>query len=238
MNNLLNAFSSYSAGGGIMPLILIFIAFAAGVLASLSPCSLGILPLIIGYVGGVSRENNKKLFIQMLFFSAGLSLVLSVTGIICALTGRAFTGFASPVLILLFASFIILLGLNLTGFLDIRFPQLIKKIPENKNGSTFLFPFLIGCIFALASSPCASPILASILALAAVSQNILYSIALLFAFALGQCVIIVFFAMFTSSLKHTGALVKYSEIFIKISGYILIGAGIYICYSILSGIRS
>ena len=100
MDNLLQAFSLYSAGNNFILPILIAIAFFAGILSSLSPCSLGILPLIIGYVGGYSKENNKKLFIQMISFSLGLSRVLSIIGVICALTGRAFTSFASPIIIL------------------------------------------------------------------------------------------------------------------------------------------
>ncbi len=236
MDNLLQAFSVYLSGNTVIMPLLIVIAFFAGVLASLSPCSLGILPLIIGYVGGYSKESNKRLFVQMVFFSLGLSLILSIIGVLCAITGRAFTSFASPVVILLFASVIIIMGLNLVGFIDINFPAIVKKMPQNRNGGLILFPFLVGAFFALASSPCSSPILASIMAVATISTNILFSVALLFAFALGQCVIIIVFALFTSTLKHTNTLVKYSEVLMKISGVILILAGLFIYYSIFSSI--
>ena len=142
MDSLLQIFSSYSSGNNFILPILLFISFFAGILSSLSPCSLGMLPLIIGYVGGYSKESNKKLLIQMLSFSFGLSLILSIIGIICAISGRAFTSIASPIIILLFASIIILMGLNLIGFLDIQFPTIIKKMPEKKSGSLFLFPLL------------------------------------------------------------------------------------------------
>ncbi len=236
MDSLVQMFSVYTGGGGAMVPLLLGGAFIAGIIASISPCSLGILPLIIGYVGGYSKERNKKLFFQMLSFSIGLSAVLSVIGVLCALTGRAFTGFATPILLILFSSFIIVLGLNLAGFIEIQFPAIIKKMPENKKGSLFIFPFITGCIFALASSPCSSPILASILALAAISSDYLFSIALLFCFALGQCLIIIFFALFTSTLKHMGALAKYTEFLVKFSGIILILTGIYILYSVFTGI--
>ena len=142
MDNLLQAFSVYSSGNTMIMPILIVIAFFAGVLASLSPCSLGILPLIIGYVGGYSKESNKRLFLQMLFFSLGLSSVLSIIGVLCAITGRAFTSFASPIVILLFASVILIMGLNLLGVIDINFPAIVKKMPQNKTGGFFVFQFL------------------------------------------------------------------------------------------------
>ena len=236
MDNLLQTFSLYLNGNNVIIPVLILTSFLAGILSSLSPCSLGILPLIIGYVGGYSKENNKKLFIQMVSFSVGLSLVLSIIGVICALTGRAFTSFASPILILLFASVILLMGLNLIGFIDIQFPAIVKKMPQNKTGSLFVFPFLIGTFFALASSPCSSPILASIMAVATISSSILFSIALLFSFAIGQCLIIIIFALFTYSVKHTSKFAKYSNILMKISGIILILASIFIFYSIFTSI--
>lgn len=236
MDNLLQTFTLYSSGNNFILPILIIVAFFAGILSSLSPCSLGILPLIIGYVGGYSKEDNKKLFIQMLSFSLGLSLVLSIIGVICAITGRAFTSFASPILILLFASVIIIMGLNLLGIIEIQFPAIVKKMPQNKSGSLFLFPFLIGTFFALASSPCSSPILASIMAVATISTSILFSIGLLFSFALGQCIIIIVFALFTSTLKHTSKFAKYSEVLMKISGIILILVGIFIYYAIFTNI--
>ena len=232
MNNLVELFAAYSSQGGFFFVLMLIVAFIAGIISSISPCSLGMLPLIIGYVGGYNKEDNKKLFIQMLSFSVGLSLILSIIGVVCALTGKAFTSLASPVVILLFASVIIILGLNLIGILDINFPAIVKKMPQNKNGGLFIYPFIIGVLFALASSPCSSPILASIMAFATISNSIIYSAALLFCFAIGQCVIIIAAALFTSSLKNLKLLGKFSDILIKFCGIILISAGIYLQYAI------
>ena len=233
MDSILNIFNTYSQNA--LPLLLIA-SFVAGVLSSLSPCNLGLLPLIIAYVGGYSKDGSKKLFVQMISFSLGLSLVLSIIGVLCAFTGRAFAGVSSPVLILLLASIFVLMGLNLLGILEINFPTLIKKIPQNKANGYFVLPFFIGCVFALASSPCSTPILASLLALATVSKNIALSISLFFLFALGQCLVIVLFALFTSVLKNAQKFARFSSILMKISGIILIGAGIYIYYKIFSSL--
>ena len=236
MDNILNIFNMYSSTGNVFIPFLLFSAFVAGILSSLSPCNLGLLPLIIAYIGGYSKEGNKKLFLQMLSFSLGLSFVLSIICVICAFTGRAFSGVSSPILILVLASIFVLMGLNLVGILEINYPVLIKKIPQNKANGYFVFPFLIGCVFALASSPCATPILASLLALATVSKNMLLSLSLFFLFALGQCLVIILFALFTSVLKNAQKFARFSSILMKISGIILIGAGIYIYYKIFSSL--
>ena len=132
MDNILNIFNMYSSTGNVFIPLLLFSAFIAGILSSLSPCNLGLLPLIIAYIGGYSKEGNKKLFVQMLSFSLGLSFVLSIIGVLCAFTGRAFSGVSSPILILVLASIFVLMGLNLIGILEINYPVLIKKIPQNK----------------------------------------------------------------------------------------------------------
>lgn len=236
MDNLIQNLSHITSTNSLFIPIMFLASFCAGVIASLAPCSLGILPLIIGYVGGYSKEGNKKLFLQMISFSFGLSVILSIIGILCALTGRAFASFASPILLLLFGSILVILGLNLVGIIDINFPSIVKKMPQNKSGSIFIVPFVVGCLFALAASPCSSPLLASIMAIATVSNNILFSILLLFFFAMGQCAIIILIALFASTLKHTSTFAKYSHILMKISGIIILIAGCFVYYLVFSNI--
>jgi len=215
-----------------MPILILLVAFLGGVVASLSPCSLGILPLIVGYVGGYSHEKNFRLFIQLLSFSIGVALLLTVVGIICALTGKAFAGVASPIWILLLASVIMISGLNLLGVIDIQFPTLIKKFPQGDSTSLFVYPVIIGVVFGVASSPCASPILATVLAMASISANIMFAALLLFAFALGQSLIVIICGLFTSVLKNLKSMSNLSEFLLKISGFLFVLAALYIYYKI------
>ena len=89
MEQYINLFSQH----GSLP-ILFALSFLGGLIASLSPCSLAMLPLIVGYVGGYSDAKPLKTFIQMLFFVFGTAIVFSIIGIICAITGKVFISFA------------------------------------------------------------------------------------------------------------------------------------------------
>ena len=80
---------------GEFSLLFLLISFLGGILASISPCSLGVLPLIIGYVGGYSDDNKLKTFIQLCSFVLGLGFVLTIIGIICAVTGNVFASFGN-----------------------------------------------------------------------------------------------------------------------------------------------
>ncbi|MDD3237610.1 MAG: cytochrome c biogenesis CcdA family protein [Candidatus Gastranaerophilales bacterium] len=233
MDNLISTLTHFVQSGN-MPWLILLVSFLGGVLASLSPCSLGVLPLVIGYIGGYAKDGNKKIAIQLVSFAFGLSVMLSIIGVACALTGKAFIGFSSPIWILLLASLIMLFGLNILGVVDIPFPTLVKQFPQTKGNSYFVYPALVGLFFALASTPCSSPILASIMAMASLSANILFSVAMLFLFALGQSLIVIICGLFTSMLKNLRAMIKFTEILMKMSGVLFIIMSLYIFYKVFS----
>ena len=76
-------------------LILFALSFFGGLIASVSPCSLSMLPIIIGYVGGYSDSKPAKTLLQMMFFVFGTAIIFTIIGIICAITGKVFASFAS-----------------------------------------------------------------------------------------------------------------------------------------------
>ena len=214
MNEFFTFFQNELASGNFSVYLLI-LAFLGGILASLSPCSLGILPIIVGYIGGYDKEDLKTTLSQLFFFVLGMSVVLSIIGVICALTGKVFASALGPVGVLILTSFIMLMGLNLLGVVEINVPVFIKEFPQNNSNNKILYPFLIGAIFALAASPCSTPILASVMAVASLSANLIFSICLLLAFALGQGVIIILVGMFTSIIKNFRQFASFSETFLK-----------------------
>ena len=233
MIDITNYFTNQVSSGQFQ-LLFIGVSFLGGILASISPCSLAMLPVVIGYIGGYGDRDNKKIFWQVLSFILGAAIVFSIIGVICALTGRVFISFAGDYFILIMASVLFALGLNLIGVLDLNFPTLISKIPQNSNNSKFLYPMLLGAVFAIAGTPCSTPILAGIMSFAAISNSILLSILMLFAFALGQGVILVVAGMFTNIIKHFGDVVSVSEIMIKLSGGLLVFASLYMYYKVFS----
>lgn len=123
MENLTQLFSSQTS-----IYILFGASFLGGLISSISPCSLSMLPLIIGYVGGCSDEKPMKTLVQMIFFVIGTGLVFSVIGVICALTGKMFVG--NPYFALVIASVILIMGLKIVGVIDFNMPVIIKEIPK------------------------------------------------------------------------------------------------------------
>ena len=231
MIDITNYFATQSASGHF-EILFIFVAFLGGVLASISPCSLAMLPVIIGYIGGYGDDDNKKIFWQLMSFILGSAIVFSIIGVICAITGQVFKSFAGDYFILIIASLLLALGLNLVGILDFSFPTIINKIPQNPNNSRFLYPMILGAVFALAGTPCSTPILAGIMGFATITNSVFISIVMLFAFALGQGIILVVAGMFTNIVKKFGNIASTSEVIIKFSGGLLIFAALYMFYRV------
>ena len=202
--------------------LFILISFLGGLLASLAPCSLAILPIVVGYVGGYGEKSGFKTFVQMVSFVFGLSVVLSAIGIICAILGKAFVSFGGAYFVLFMASLIMIFCLKLINVLDFELPPIIKRMPKGNAHSLFLYPFVIGALFALASTPCSTPILVGIMSFASLSANLIYAALMLFAFSLGQGVIIILAGVFTSFVKNAKGYSNISEIFMKIMGWVLI----------------
>lgn len=213
---------------GEFSLVFLLISFLGGVLSSISPCSIGVLPLIVGYVGGYGDSNKFKTFIQMCSFVLGLGIVLSVIGVICAVTGNVFTSVGGAYWILFIASLILVMGLNLLGLVEIPIPSVIKKLPKGNSASLFLYPILIGILFAFATSPCSTPILAGIMGFASLTKNLALSGLMLLCFSLGQGIIVILAGVFTSFLKGLRNFAQTSEILLKFSGVLLVVASILI----------
>ncbi len=226
MDNLLQIFQNQNN----FSLLMLAASFIGGVIASVSPCSLAMLPIIVGYVGGYSKESHLKTAIQVIFFILGMSVIFSIIGIICALTGKVLGSFTGGYFTVFIASLLLIMGLKLTEILDFEFPVIIKQLPANNSHKTFLYPFILGVVFALAGTPCSTPILASIMAFASYSENLSLSVLMLFLFSFGQGIILLVAALFTSGITKMKKFAGASDIVLKICGLLLIIASIYLFY--------
>ncbi|DAA97399.1 TPA: hypothetical protein CPT80_02015 [Candidatus Gastranaerophilales bacterium HUM_9] len=215
---------------GNFQLMLLGLSFLGGLIASISPCSLAMLPIVIGYIGGFNENDNKNTLLQLTSFVIGSAIVFSIIGILCAITGKVFISIAGGYFLIFVASLLLAMGLHLLGILEINLPTLISKIPSNSNNSKYLYPMLLGAIFAIGGTPCSTPILAGIMSFAAITNNILISLLMLFMFALGEGVILVFAGMFTNLIKQIDTVAEYSEVFLKLIGIIMIIASAFLYY--------
>lgn len=230
MDNLIQFFQTNVNSG--FSFIILCLCFLGGVVASLSPCGIGMLPIVVSYIGANEQQKTSKTAVQIIFFILGLSICLTVIGMIAALTGHVFGGENREYFVLFLSSLILIFGLNLVGLMEINFPVIVKKFPQNDNSNNIVYPLLLGMVFAFATTPCSTPILAGIMAAATLSSNIAYAALMLFLFSIGQGMIILIAGLFASVLKNLSSAAKYTDILTKASGIILILFSIFLYYKV------
>lgn len=121
----------------------------------------------------------------------------------------------------------ILMGLHLMGITSIPLPFQKTRSVKTKG---LLGAFLLGILTGTVSSPCATPVLAVILAYVSTQGDMLYGGSLLFVYAIAHCALIFIAGLsigLTESLISNSGLKNFSNYAKKISGGILILVGVY-----------
>jgi len=203
-----------------------FAVFIGGLISAASPCVLAAIPLIIGYVGGYSEGNRKKAALFSLVFVLGLSITFTLLGAAASVMGK-FLGFMGRWLYLGLAVLAILMGLQLMGFLNIPLP--FQKTRTVKS-TGLIGAFLLGLLTGTVSSPCATPVLAVILAYVSTQGDMVYGGSLLFVYALGHCALIFIAGLsigLTESIISSRGAKNFSLYAKKFSGALLVVVGMY-----------
>lgn len=201
--------------------------FIGGLISAASPCVLAAIPLIIGYVGGYSEGSKKKAATYSLVFILGLSLTFTVLGAAAAAMGQ-FLSFAGRWLYIGLAVIAVAMGLQLMGIVSIPLP--FQKTHQVKSRGLW-GAFLLGLLTGTVSSPCATPVLAVILAYVSTQGDILYGGSLLFAYAVGHCALIFVAGLsigLTESMVSSKGVKNFSLYSKRVSGALLAAAGLYL----------
>ncbi|MEB3281151.1 MAG: cytochrome c biogenesis protein CcdA [Lyngbya sp.] len=202
------------------------IIFLAGLLTSLTPCMLSMLPITIGYIGGYETQNRLQAAAQSTWFALGLATTLAGLGIVATVVGQVYgqIGIGLPIIVSIIA---ILMGLNLLEALPIPLPAFdtMKWIPQNiPNGVRSYF---LGLTFGLVASPCSTPVLATLLAWVSTSKDWVLGGVLLLAYAAGYVAPLVLAGTFTASIKKLLSLRQWSGWITPVSGALLVGFGVF-----------
>ncbi|AFZ36212.1 cytochrome c biogenesis protein transmembrane region [Stanieria cyanosphaera PCC 7437] len=221
-----------------LSIVSIGLIFLAGLLTSLTPCMLSMLPITIGYIGGYESQSRLQATIQSIWFALGLATTLAGLGIIATSIGKVYgqIGFGLPILVSLVA---IIMGLNLLEILPLQFPAFGNSDPNAlaKNLPREVRSYSLGLTFGLVASPCSTPVLASLLAWVATTKSLIVGTSLLLAYATGYVAPLILAGTFTASLKKLLSLRRWSGWINPVSGTLLLSFGIFSLLSRVSTIN-
>lgn len=195
---LLGSLSQAVAG---TPLIALSAAVGWGILSILlSPCHLASIPLIVGFIDEQGRISIGRAFLISNLFAGGILLSIALIGILTALAGRMLGDLGSWGNWLV-AGVFFFFGLHLWGLFPLPWSA-PAKIGMQRRG--LLAALLLGLIFGIALGPCTFAFMGPVLgvAFAEADSNMLYASALLLAYGLGHCAVIVFAGTCTEQVQQ------------------------------------
>jgi cytochrome c-type biogenesis protein len=202
------------------------VIFAAGLLTSLTPCMLSMLPITIGYIGGYEAKSRWQAALQSSFFCLGIATTLAGLGIFAAVVGQVYgkIGLGLPILVSIIS---ILMGLNLLEALPFRLPNLGGTDWISQDLPHGIRSYLLGVTFGLVASPCSTPVLIALLGWVANSGNLWLGTVLLLAYTAGYVCPLIIAGTFTASIKQLLEVRKWSGWITPTSGVLLIGFGVF-----------
>jgi cytochrome c-type biogenesis protein len=201
------------------PLVLFPLAFIGGLIASISPCILAMLPINLSYIGTRNIKSRRDAFVKASLFVLGTITILSFFGLVSSFAGVVMVEYRGYINLIV-GAIVLVMGLSLLGIVKIPLPQ----VNVNVSG---LGPYGVGVTFALVSSPCASPVLFAVLAAAAATGSQVMGVLTMVSYALGYTIVIFLTSLMAGLARQTKLLLNYSEWIVRIGSIALLFAGGY-----------
>ncbi|WP_370541807.1 cytochrome c biogenesis CcdA family protein [Alicyclobacillus sp. SO9] len=205
----------------------LWLAFLAGVLSFISPCTLPLYPSYISYISGITfsgTETSKpkyrvRALTHTVFFILGFSIVFFALGLTATVLGQIFVQYRNVIRIG-GGIIIVIMGLFLSGLISPKWLFQERKWHYKQRKTSYVGSVLVGISFAAGWTPCIGPILASVLVLSATESSL--GISLTVAYIIGFAIPFLILGLTLGSVRK---LVKYGVILSKVGGYLMIVIG-------------
>ena len=209
--------------------------FIGGVLLSLTPCVLPLIPVMLGMLANL----NKNKSVATIAYVFGICVTYALIGIFAAKTGSVLSIYLQNSVVIGFSSLLfVVFAFAMFDFYDISLPTSIQSrlsIKSNSiNSKKYLGVFFIGMISSLILSPCVAPPLVSAIIYISQTGNIIIGSVSLFLMALGMSLPLLVIGLSSTQIKlKTGPLSNFMK---KLIGFILLATAIYISHPFFSPI--
>ena len=221
-------------GGRFWPVVGVF--FLAGVLLSLTPCVLPMLPILSSIIDGHGgAPSRRRGFPLALSYSLGMALVYTAFGVAAGLAGEGLAAaLQNPWVLGAFATGLIALALSMFGVYELQLPGALtsqlagasQRLPAGRAASVFA----MGGVSALIVSPCVAAPLAGALVYLSQTRDVWLGGTALFALAAGMSVpLLLIGASAGALLPKAGAWMDEGKRFF---GLLLIGVALWTVQSV------
>lgn len=211
------------------------LAFLAGLLTVASPCVLPMLPILLG--SGVNQRNRRRPLFIVAGFILSFASVAMLLGAVSAAIEVAQEVLRNTAIALLALSGLVRIWPAPYAWLLARLPGKGASAAPRRDDGSNSGAFLLGVSLGAVWTPCAGPVLASILVLVVKAQAPAWSALLLTLYAIGAAVPmlgIIYGGQYAT--RHVRAVARYAERLQQVFGVLVVATAIaiYLQYDTLA----
>lgn len=213
------------------------ICFLEGIITFISPCLLPMIPIYISYFANGVNDRRRTVK-NALGFILGFTIVFVSLGAFAGVIGGFLIKYKVAVNIIT-GLIVIVLGLNFTGWINIKLLNGTKKLSVDVKENGFLGSVIFGIVFSIGWTPCVGAFLGSALMMASQNGTVMEGIIMLLFYSMGLAIPFLASAILLDQLKASFDLIKKNYKTINmISGMILIVVGILMMTGMLGRLLS
>lgn len=208
-------------------LLMVFVCFAAGLVASVSPCVYPMIPITVSFFGSQARSRAQTVTLAVVYI-LGICLTYTALGVATALLGMEMGAvLQSPWMLGAFVAFFVAFALSMFGLFEIRLPSGLATRLQGGSKQGVLGALFMGGILGFIAAPCVGPFLGGILVFVGRSRDVAVGSTTLFSFGLGMGVPFLGLAIFSGSIASMPRAGAWMEKVKSFFGLVMLGVAIY-----------
>jgi thioredoxin:protein disulfide reductase len=217
------------------PALAFALAFAGGVLTSLTPCVYPLIPITVSIFGARKAGSRAEAVVLSGLYVGGIAVMYSALGVGAALTGKAFGGvLANPWVVGAVAMVFAAMAASMFGAFELSVPAGLQARLNTVGGAGRAGAFAMGLVAGVIAAPCTGPVLTAILLLIAKQGSVALGAGLMVAYALGMGLLFFLIGAFSISLPKSGA---WMETVKSVFGVALLAAAAIYLKELVPGLR-
>jgi len=219
-------------------LLMLATFFGLGILLSLTPCVLPMIPILSGIIAGQGSSLTPARSFSLAFtYVQGMALTYAAAGALFALVFKTApqAAFQQPWIITLFAVLFVAMAFAMFGTYTLQMPSAIQSrltdVSNRQRSGTYIGTFVMGALSSLIVTACVAPVIVAALSVIAQTGNLARGAGALYATGIGMGVpLLVVGASAGSLLPRVG---PWMDTIKSMFGVMFLGVAIYVASPLL-----
>lgn len=209
------------------------VAFAAGVVTSLTPCVYPMIVITVSVFG--ARETTSKLAAAKVStaFVLGIAALFTPLGVVAGMTGDFFGGqLSNPIVIGALVLIFVALAASMFGAFELDIPASLKNRLAMQGGSGLKGAFVLGLVSSLIAAPCTGPVVGVLLTWVGTTRNAFFGALAFFSYSMGLGLLFWLVGTFSLALPKSG---RWLDAVKSVFGIAMLVAAVYFARDFIPG---